>query len=192
MARIKFLPLLFLLLSNPIHAQSVPDSCSSNFCLRPQGCRHCATSLLIQTAMGPATGDCFNGNWILDVEIGVLENISVDHAWGGTAFLQFSDTCGERFGARVIYRHWFSNQVGVDFSPGLVVYADQQQVPAFSGQVALDLAGLIAPVAGIDMIRQDGRVHWSFMAGVRGGSYLAMAGGVLLAYYAIAISDPDY
>ena len=111
---------------------------------------------------------------------------------GFTLLALYWDETGSEFGARFVYRRWLSSQVGLDLAPGIVLYADEQQVPGFSGQVALDLAGLIAPMAQIDMVREDDQVHWSLMGGIRTGSYLGFGAGVLIMLGAIAYATaPD-
>lgn len=186
-----------LLVANPVHAEDAPQDstdCSSHLCFRPQGCSHCGSSLLFWIYMGRGTdvADRSSTNWELGVEAGYLTNISKHHAWGTTLFVHYWDETGNSFGARVVYRRWLSNQVGLDLAPGIVFYADEQQEPAFSGQVALDFGGVIAPMAQIDMIRMDDQVHWSLMGGVRTGSYLSIPWGVLIGIYVLGFAlDPD-
>jgi hypothetical protein len=129
-------------------------------------------------------------NWKVGVELGYMANTNTHRAWGATVFALYWQDTGNRFGARVIYRRWLSSQVGLDLAPGIVVYADEQQEPAFSGQIALDLAGLVAPMAQIDMIRMDDQVHWSLMGGVRAGSYLGIAAWVVFGLAAIGYAAP--
>jgi hypothetical protein len=110
----------------------------------------------------------------------------------GTFFILNQDEKGTRYGVRAIYRRWLSDEIGVDLAPGIVLFASEQQAPALSGQVALDMWGIIAPMCEIDMIRKDDRVEWSLLAGARGGSYLALAGGCLMGAFIIALAmDPD-
>ena len=133
-----------------------------------------------------------SGNSELGLEAGFLTNLSEHHGWGATLFAHYWDETGNRFGARVVYRRWLSSQVGLDLAPGIVVYANEQDYPAFSGQVALDLAGLVAPIAQIDMIRLDDQVHWSLMGGVRLGGHLGFAAAVLVSMVLIGYAtDPD-
>jgi len=149
---------------------------------------------LIWTYAGPGTGFAgrWSSNWKVGIEAGYLTNLNEGHAMGFTLFALYWDETGSEFGARFVYRRWLSSQVGLDLAPGIVLYADEQQVPGFSGQVALDLAGLIAPMAQIDMVREDDQVHWSLMGGIRTGSYLGFGAGVLIMLGAIAYATaPD-
>ena len=186
-----------LLVATPVDAaDGSPDStdCSSHLCFRPQGCSHCGSSILFWIYMGRGTDVAGKSstNWELGVEAGYLTNISKHHAWGTTLFVHYWDETGNRFGARFVYRRWLSNQVGLDLAPGVVFYADEQQCPSFSGQVALDVGGVIAPMAQIDMIRMDDQVHWSLMGGVRTGSYLSIPLGVLIGIGVLAYAaDSD-
>ena len=152
-----------------------PDSQRNKLCFRAQGCPNCDTIILLEFAMVRSLGS-IDASPFGNGEFGLLQNVSDTYGIGGTVFYG-GDEFGSHFGLRGRLRRWLSPQIGLDIAPGIVLGGQDdyglRQFPAFSGQVALDLWGLVAPMYELDMQRTSEGVRWNSALGLRSESYAA-------------------
>jgi len=125
-------------------------------------------------------------------ELGLLRNVSTLIGVGGT-FFYGGDDCGARYGFRSHVRVWLDPQISLDFGPGIILGDDDEyspyEWPGFSGQVSLNLAGLIAPFYQVDMLPGSRGTHWDSFAGLKMDSYAAPISVVALIVAAFATWD---
>jgi hypothetical protein len=161
-----------------------PEPCESKTCFRAQGCPRCRVSFLLDFSMAQTSERCGRGPWF-GGEAGLLWNLGSNYGLGGKLFIG-GDDCGERYGFRVVGRRWITTQLSLEVGPGIVLGgAEGQTYPSFSLQVALDIAGLIAPVYNLERTQPDmisrGQLaqgkepppHWESFFGIRVSSYAA-------------------
>ena len=98
-----------------------------------------------------------------------------------------------RYGMRMVGRRWITPQLSLEVAPGIAFKGDDQlRFPAFSLQLALDIAGIVAPIYHMEMIRPKygGESRLETMWGVRVSSYAAPVVGIGLGIaLAIVISS---
>jgi len=160
-------------------------------CFRAQGCPRCRGSFLLELSMAQSAERCGEGAWF-GGEFGYLWNLGPDFGLGGKFFMN-GDDCGERNGIRLVGRRWLTPQLSFEVAPGIALGgAETQSFPSFSLQVALDIAGVVAPVYNLEMIRpglpsgwqwapgHEPPTRWESFLGVRLSSYAAPVALILL------------
>ena len=175
----------------PLCAAAQDDCGEAGECFRAQGCPRCRGSFLLEFSMATSSERCGEGAWF-GGEFGYLWNLSPEYGLGGKFFMA-GDDCGQRNGFRVVGRRWLTPQLSFEVAPGIAIGGDERQsYPSFSLQVALDIAGVIAPVFNLDMIRPglpsgwdwapgyEPPTHWESSLGIRVSSYAVPAALILL------------
>lgn len=169
----------------PVVADPVesPKPSRGGDCFRAQACPKCDSVFLLEFAVGSSSERCGVGGFFSG-GIGMLRNLSSRYGLGATLFYE-GDDCGGRFGIRPRLRIWLAEQVGLDFAPGVILGEDGDvspgRFPSFSGQIALDCGGLIAPFYQVDLLRDRNRTRSDSFAGLRMESYAApLAAGILV------------
>jgi len=78
--------------------------------------------------------------------------------------------------------------MGLDLAPGVILSGDDEndRYPSFSGQVALDLGGLVAPFYQLDVLRSPSRTYRDSFVGLKLESYAAPLGVLLMGLLAAA------
>lgn len=177
-ATILTLSLLSWLLAAPALAdeEPKPDRSGDKLCFRAQGCPNCDWAILIALGMAQSPEVCGEGPYVSG-ELGLLRNVSERVGVGGT-FFYGGDDCAARYGVRSHVRLWLHPQASLDFGPGIILGAEEgeyspYQWPSFTGQVSLDLAGLVAPFYQVDLLRGQDGTRWDSFAGLKVESYAA-------------------
>ena len=175
----------------PAGAAAQDDCSEAGECFRAQGCPECRGSFLLEVSMATSSERCGEGPWF-GGEFGYLWNLGPKYGLGGKFFMA-GDDCGQRNGFRVVGRRWLTPQLSFEVAPGIALGGSEDQAfPAFSLQVALDIAGVIAPVYNLEMIRpglpsgwewapgHEPVTHWESSLGIRVSSYAVPAALILL------------
>lgn len=174
---------------------AVPDllskPTSGGTCFRAQACPKCDWIVLLEFGMASSDERCGIGPFFSG-DFGAMRNLSSRYGLGAT-FFYGGDDCGGRYGVRPRLRLWLAEEVGLDLGPGIVLGDDEdfssRRYPAFSGQIALDMAGIIAPFFQVDTIRYQNGTETDSFVGLRMESYAAPAALVLLVLLAGATWD---
>jgi hypothetical protein len=159
-------------------------ACKDASCFRAQDCSRCQRSFLLDFHMGSSSERCGEGPWF-GGEIGYLWNKGPEYGLGWKLFVG-GDDCGERMGIRAVGRKWVNSQLSFEVGPGIVLAgAEGQAFPSVSLQLAMDIAGLIAPMFSLELIRPseppnspgvwttsaERAARWESILGVRVSSY---------------------
>ena len=146
----------------------------NDLCFRAQGCPECNESFLLEFGATLSSRNCGESPWV-NGAVGLLWNVGSSYGLGGKMFVG-ADDCGERFGLRVVGRRWITPQLSLEAAPGVAFGGtDRLKYPIFSLQLALDIAGIVAPVYHMEMIRPQygGESRLETVWGARVSSYAA-------------------
>ena len=128
------------------------DCSDGEDCFRARGCPECKGSFLLELMVAQSDEDCGEGGWF-GGEVGYLRNLGPDYGLGFKFFMA-GDDCGERTGFWLVGRRWINPQLNFEIAPVIALRgAENQTFPAFSIQMALDIAGVVAPVFSLEQIK---------------------------------------
>lgn len=166
----------------------------------------CASFLITElSVLHPVTDDVGRGaeqSTLYSGDVGWMKNVGSRSALGASAFWETGSSLN-RGGARLRYRRWLGHQTSLEFSPGVVVTGDGPfQGPGFVGQAAFNAGDLVSLVVEGEVGRFSWPDSWnrparevtgsSLRVGIRGGSFVGAAAGVILGMVVGAASIPDW
>jgi hypothetical protein len=166
----------------------------------------CSSFLITElSVLVPVTDDAGRGSeqsTFYCGDLGWIKNVGSRSALGASAFWETGSSVN-RGGVRVRCRRWLGHQTSVEVSPGIVVAGDGPfQGPGFVGQAAFNAGDLMSLVVEAEVDRFSWPNSWnqpsrkatdaSLRVGVRGGSFVGVAAGVILGLVAGAASIPDW
>ena len=112
-------------------------------------------------------------------EVGWMKNVGGRLALGGTLLKDIAD---ERFGLKPRVRVWLASDLSLDVGAG-VLFENDAMDQGFTGHVGFNIADMLQPYAQVEVVKDKWRgTDRATSIGVRGGSYLAVAGTALILF----------
>jgi hypothetical protein len=113
-------------------------------------------------------------------EVGWMKNVGGRLALGGTLLkAPFAD---QGLGLKPRVRVWLASDLSLDVGAGLL-FESEEMDQGFTGHVGFNIADMLQPYAQVEVVKDKWRgTDRATSIGVRGGSYLAVAGTALILF----------